>query len=306
MSFSSFLDEVRKGMPSPVYLFFSSDPFLCREALIAIRELVPDSARDFNLHEFDLSVPAEEPVSAEHIVNVANTISFFGGRRFTIVSGNLQKIGKKDFEILRSYAVEPAPDSVLVLLHHGLLSRDALQKFKPFGPVSIEMREAEIPQWITRKMAERGIAISREAVDYLISFVGADVGLLSAEIGKISLIGRTRIEVDDISDIVAAGREYGAFDLIGALQSKNARRMFEIYASLKETSDDYSLIGALNWQYARLLGRGMSPEQKRYLSRVFELLHDADREIKSSGRDYPIEYLLVRLLKLRRENSLSE
>lgn len=300
MSFQSFLEEVRRGLPSSVYLFSSSDPFLCREALGAIREFVPVAARDFNLHVFDLSVQSEENVGIEQILNVANTVSFFGGRRFTVVMGDLKKIVKKDFEMLRSYAVKPPPDSVLMLFHHGLLGREAREKFRPFRLISIEMRESEIPDWIRQKMREAGIDISDEAIEYLISLVGVDMGLLSAEIGKLSLIGQKSISVDDISDIVAGGRRYGAFDLIDALKSQDARRMFRIYLSVKETSDDYSLIGALNWQYARLFNRNMSGQEKRYLFGVFELLHRADIEIKSSGRNYPIEYLLVKLLKLRR------
>jgi DNA polymerase III delta subunit len=95
------------------------------------------------------------------------------------------------------------------------------------------------------------------------------------------------------------------FDLVNALKIQDASRVFRIYKSLKETSDDYSLIGALNWQYARFFDEKASRKEKAYLLNVFELLHQADMELKSSGRNFPMEYLLVRLLRLRGSRSPS-
>lgn len=299
MSYRSFLNEIQKGFPSPVYLFSASEPFLCREALGALRELVPAAERDFNFHVFALFVQGEEAVPLERILEVANTVSFFGGKRFTVVEGNLQKFSKKDIEKLTSYALKPAQDSVLVLFHHGILRKEAKEKFKAFKPVSIDIRESEIPQWIKQRVRTRGIDISDDAVEYLISFVGFDLGLLSAEIEKISFVGLQRVDVEDISEIVAGGRQYGMFDLVNALKDQDADMVFRIYKSLKETSDDYGLIGALNWQYARFLHGKMSRREKEYLLNVFGLLNRADIEIKSSGRNFPIEYLLARLLRLQ-------
>jgi len=132
------------------------------------------------------------------------------------------------------------------------LKKEAREKFKIFKPVSIDVRESEIPQWIKQRVRAKGIDFSDEAVEYLISLVGNDLGLLSAEIEKIAFVGQKRIDLDDISDIVAGGRQFGIFDLVNALKAQDADSVFRIYKSLKETSDDYGLIGALNWQYGRL------------------------------------------------------
>lgn len=55
MSFQTFFREIEKGLPLPVYLLYTSDKFLHREAMDAIKKLVPEGERDFNLHLFDLS-----------------------------------------------------------------------------------------------------------------------------------------------------------------------------------------------------------------------------------------------------------
>lgn len=300
MSFQSFLEEVRRGLPSLVYLYSVHDPFLCGEALRTLKELIPAAERDFNLHIFEFGANDEESPALERVLDAANTVSFFGGKRLTIFGGNLQKLKKKDIEKLVAFASNPPRDSVLVLLHYGALSKDTREKFRAFKPVTIDIREPEIPGWIKKRAGMKGVDISDEAVEYLIALAGFDLGILSAEIEKILLIGLKTVNVDDISDIIAGGRRYGIFDLVNALRAQDANSVFRIYKTLKETSDDYALIGAINWQYERFIHDAMAPEEKGYVLSAFSQLHQADIEIKSSGRHYPVEYLLIRLLRLRR------
>ena len=299
MSFQTFLDVVEKGLPAPVYMFYASDLFLLREAMDEIKRLVPETERDFNFHTFDLTVQGEDSITLEQILNVANTVSFFSGRRFTILSGNIQKLLKKDLERLHVYITNPAEGSVFVILHSGLLSKDAREKFKALKPVSLDMRESEIPFWIKKRARIKGMEISDNAIDFLIGLHGPDLGLLASEIEKISLIGKEKVDTDDISEIVTGGRLYSIFDLTNALRERDPGRVFRIYKTLRETSDDYSLIGALNWQYGRHIHSGGNQAENEYLLRVFELLNSVDKDIKSSGRIFPMEYLLIKLLRLQ-------
>jgi DNA polymerase-3 subunit delta len=254
--------------------------------------------REFNLHVFDLSIQ-DENLSFAQTLDVASTVSFFGGRRFTIFIGNLQKFLKKDIERLNDYISKPAPDSVLLMIHNGALSKEAREKFVALRPVSLDIKGSEIPHWIKQRAVIKGVEISDEASDYLIGIVGPDPGLLAAEIEKISLLGKKRIDVDVFADIVAGGKLYSIFDLVNALRERDSEKVFKIYKTLRETAEDYSLIGALNWQYARNMRSRNSQAENKYLLKVFELLNKADIDIKSSGRTFPMEYLLVKLLRLQ-------
>jgi len=299
MSYQGFLNEVQKGLPAPVYLFYTSDPFLHREALDIIKKLVPESDRDFNLHMFDISSP-DDTAGIQQILDITNTVSFFGGRRYTILSGNLQKISKKDVEKINDYLSSPAQNSVFIMLHDGLMKKDAKEKIQAPKQISLDIRESEIPSWIKQRVRMKNLEISDEATEFLIGITGTDLGLLSSEIEKISLIGSKRIEMSDIADIVAGGRTYSVFDLVNALNLKNTEKVFSVYKVLKETADDYSLIGALNWQYTRNIRPGMNKAENSYYRQVFELLSMVDKDIKSSGRSYPVEYLLIKLLRLKK------
>jgi DNA polymerase-3 subunit delta len=262
-----------------------------------MRGVVPEEERDFNFHIFDTALFKEENLDFERVLEVVHTASFFGGRRITVLTGNLQKISKKDLQKLNAYITNPAPESVFVLLHEGIVKKDMRERFKGSHPISLDMREGEIPFWIKQRAAMKGVDISDEAVDYLIGIIGTELGLLSSEIDKVSLLGQKMIDVRDISDIIEGGRLHGTFDLVDALKKRDAGQVFKIYKALREVADDYGLIGALNWHYGRSMVPG-SGKDVSHLYKVFDLLHKADKDIKSSGRTFPMEYLLAKLLRL--------
>lgn len=301
MSYQIFLNEVEKGLPSQVYLLYSSDLFLIREAVEAVKKLVPESERDFNFHVFDIS--DEDISSIQKVLDTTNTFCFFGNRRFTLLIGNLFKILKKDIEKLNAYISSPSPSSVLILLHNGSLKKDTAGKFGVKKLISLDIKEQDIPEWIKKRLKMKGLEITDEAVSCLIASSGTDLGLLASEIEKIAMLGKKKITYEDISDILAGGRLYNVFDLVNALNVKNPDKVFKIYKNLKEIIDDYSLIGALNWQYGRSLFSNKNKTKNNLSLKIFELLNTVDIDIKSSGRNFPVEYLLIKLLRLQEDQA---
>jgi DNA polymerase III delta subunit len=298
MSFQTFLNEIEKGLPSLGYLFHASDTFLNREAISAVKKLIPEEEREFNFHIFDFSRETDEKTAFEQIFDVADTVPFFGKRKFVVFLGNLQGLSKKDLKRLDSYISNPAPYSVLVIFHEGVLKKEMRERFKCLKIISLDIREAEIPSWIRHRAKLKGLEISDDVADYLLGLKGPDLGLLSAEIEKISLLGKQKVSVDDISEIIEGGGFYTPFDLVQAIEGKNTEKVFRIYKALRETTENYSLIGILNWLYGRKLPARNRQKGNEYLLKVFEALNTADIDIKSSGRNFPMEYLLVRLLRL--------
>ncbi len=298
MSFQNFIDEVKKGLPLPLYVLYTSDPFLCKEALYEITKLVPEAEREFNLHVFDLTFAGEENVSMEDVLNVANTISFFGSRRFTVLRVNLQKLSNRDLERLKTYARNPSQDGVFIILNEGSLKKDIKESFKGLKFFSLDIRDAELQNWISYRLRIKGVEISEKAVDFLLGLTGNDLGLLSVEIEKISLLGKKKIEVDDMRDILAVSKDYNAFDMVKALMRKDADNVFRIYNALKNASEHHALIGVLNWHYGQQLYTGNIKKSNDYFLKVFETLSNTDIDLKSSGRSFPLEYLLIKLLRL--------
>ena len=296
MSYKHLLDEIKKAFPSPCYLLISSSRFLHAEAASLIKGLVPPEELDFNFQSFDMLSPEQEKTAFEQVMDVLNTVPFFAGRKFVIIE-NSQKIAKKDLKKLETYLQSPSESSVLVLLYEGSLKKDARESFKGAKQIIVDIREGDMPAWIVEKARLKGLRLSGDSAGYLVAMIGPDLGMLSTEIEKLTLIGKPEIEKADITEIIEGKRSFGAFDLINAIREQNKEKVFRIYSILKETEEPYGLLGALNWQYAQLLGEKNSPRERNYLYEVFSLLNSADLGIKTGGF-YPFELLLVKLLRL--------
>jgi DNA polymerase III subunit delta len=296
MSYGNFLGEIKKGLPSNSYILVSSDPFLFSEAVSAIKGLIPPEERDFNLHLFDLSSTGENPVPFENIIDTLNTMPFFTGRKFVIIA-NFQKILKKDLLKLEQYLTRPSESSVMVLMNSGTSKKDTKDRLKGLKQIILDIKSNEIFSWLQEKADAKKIELPDSAAEYLVGTIGPDLGMLSSEIDKLSLLGKPKVEKKDIIEVIEGKRTYSAFDLVNAIKEKNTEKVLRIYKVLKETEEPYSLLGVLNWQYSQLLSGRNSSQDKQYFHKIFSALNKADVSIKSSGSSYPMELLLVNLLK---------
>lgn len=296
MSYSNFLVEIKKGLPSNNYILVSSDPFLHSEAVSAIKGLIPPQERDFNLHIFDLLSTGENTVSFENIIDSLNTMPFFTGRKFVVVS-NFQKILKKDLLKLEQYLKRPSESSALALMNNGTVKKDVKDRLKGLKQIILDIKSNEIFSWLKEKASSQKYELPESAAEYLVGTIGPDLGMLSSEIDKLSLLGKPKVEKNDIIKIIEGKRSYSAFDLVNAIKEKNMEKVFRIYKVLKETEEPYSLLGVLNWQYSQFMSGKSSSQDKKRLHKIFSALNKADINIKSSGSSYPMELLLVNLLK---------
>jgi DNA polymerase III delta subunit len=290
MSIKTFIEEVRNGLGSQVYLLCAQDPYLLKEAAFSVKKTIPEHELDFLFHMFDM-LPGESTASVDHIIDILNTVSLMGGRK-TVVVDNSQKLSEGDLDKVAAYISSPSPDSLLILLNSGTLKKSPKEKLKKAKVLQLDIRERDLPFWVKERAADKGLRLTDRAIEYLIGTIGPDAGLLSSEIEKFSLAGTDTIDVEDISRIIKGNGDYDAFDLVDALKSKSPEKVYKIYRALSETQEPYSILGALNWHYGRTRDRLKDKEN------VFALLSEADLMIKSSGGAYQFEYLLAQLLKL--------
>jgi DNA polymerase-3 subunit delta len=184
------------------------------------------------------------------------------------------------------------------MFYAGALKKEMKESTKGLNAICLDIRENDLPVWIKEKIRQKGIAIKDDALGYLIGVVGDDIGLLSSEVEKLASFGNETITISGIKEIVEGSRDYSVFDLTNALREKNVEKVFRIYRTLSGTTEPYNLLGAINWQYSKMSLQANAILQRKNFSRAFELLNDADIQIKTSGGTYPMEHLLVRLMQL--------
>jgi DNA polymerase-3 subunit delta len=298
MSVRDFEQELKRGLPRPAYLLHSTEEFLLYESLSLIRE--QQGGTDvFNFEVLDADSP-DSPVTTEQVLDAANTLPMMAPRR-TVVLRNLQSLPKKETQKLDPYLQRPAATTLLVMLFSGKPPKGHdLFSHRGVRIIPLQIRDAELPQWVKKKGALLGKSFTDGAVQLLIESVGTDLGMLYSEVEKFASCSSATIGVDDVKAVVYAGIEYSGFDLVNALLRGNRRDVFRIYMKLSRTIEPYLLIGALNRQFSRLWAtqyRGDSRKEKKF-SMIVGLLHQADVALKTS-HEHVMEDLLVKLLKIR-------
>lgn len=294
MSIKHLINEIEKGLKLPALFLYAGDQYLLKEASRMIAGTIPEEERAFSLDVFDLDGVDETPAIPQ-ILDILNTVSFMGRQRLVLIE-NVQKLGKKDLEPLENYFSNPSPSTVLILSHLGAPKAIFKDFIKMVKSISLDMRPEEFTFWIKEKARQNGLELTRDAMEFMLGIVGPDAGIISSEVEKLALIGKTRIDARDIAGIVTGCSEYGVFDLVNALRDRDRERVFMISRTLQETQESYGLLGAINWHYSRISAR--DPKRGVYYSKVFELLNEADIRIKTSGGTFPLEYLLIRLLEI--------
>lgn len=295
MSIKHFIHEIEKGLHSTVYLLYGDEPYLLKEASIMCSQTIPEQDRSFCLDVIDLE-DKDQAIPFAQVLDVLNTMPFIGSRKVVVIE-NIQALAKKEMILLDGYVSNPSPYSLLVLLHRGALKGQFKDMDKKVRLLSLDIRQQDLPLWIKEKARQKGLDLTNRATEYLIDIMGYDVGLISSELEKFMLLGKNRIDIQDIIEVVKGNSDYNAFDLASALKSKDRERVFRISRKLQQTQEPFNIIGAINWQYSKMASFDRD-KNRSYYDKVFSLLNEADIKIKTSGGTFPLEYLLIRLLQL--------
>jgi len=308
---NEFNRELKKGLPEPIYLLWSKENFFLEEALNnVIKVFFASEQKDFN---YNIFYPDANP---QDILDAALTLPFLAPRRLIILK-DFHQFSEGHMEVLNRYFKEPSDTTCMVLLS----SKEPKLKNLKLQIYPLNIRESDMPGWIKQIAAQNGIKLSDDAVKYLMEFVGTDVGLLASEVRKLTFLGIKDIEKKDIIDSIGMTKEYTPFNLVDALIAGEKTKAFRILKALAEgrTSDMVSILGALNWHYKefytlwenkgkrplkmkestyRTLLRYLPYFKEEYFHQIFQYLHEADIEMKSSSRpQITLEVLLIKLLQ---------
>lgn len=305
---------IRQGNIRPLYLLFGDETFLLQEVVDLLTNAVVDpGTRDFNL----ATVYCRTTPPAE-IVNLCQTLPFMAERRL-VIAKEIEALKAADLEVLVGYLRDPSPGTCLVMIANQAKyeKRQVIAAVEAQGVATrfYALLDREMPSWIENWARSRGLAIQRDAVQYVWQAIGNDLQALSNELLKtvVSLKDRKTITLEDVRTVVGDFREYSSFDLAEALGRKDLQKALDVLNRLLlEGESAIGLLGSTAWNFRRLMraksmeqsGTGYEEIKKKLgvifhqsavfreqmrsysiaeLERVFEIMLAADRSLKSSG-----------------------
>jgi DNA polymerase-3 subunit delta len=310
--YTDLIRGVKQGNIRPVYLLYGEEAFLMQEAVdLLLHAVVDPGVRDFNL----ATVSCRETPASE-IVNLCQTLPVMAERRM-VIAREIEALKAADIEELLGYLSDPSPSTCLVMTanQQRYEKRQVVAAVEERGIVVrfFPLLDREMPSWIEERVRSRGLAIQRDAAQYVWEAVGSDLHAASSELEKtiIAVKDRKTITLQDVKMIVGAFREYTSFDLADALGRKDRQQALVVLNRLlQEGEQAVVLLGSAAWNYRRLVraqgmeaaGTGYEEIKKKLkvvfhqsasfrkqmhayrpeeLERAFAVLLAADRRLKS-------------------------
>jgi DNA polymerase-3 subunit delta len=237
MDYPGILNNIKRGVFSPVYLFHGSEKLLINR----VTEQIKSKLLNKELEAFNLDVLDGEKVPAKQVIDIANILPVRSETRVVIVKNppyflTTKGQEKDDEKALLDYLDNPNLSCCLIFQVNGKADQrkkiyKALEKsgqiveFAPLDKIKLE-------QWIKAFFKEKGKTIDAQAVEYL-RLVGSE-GLekLEKELEKLDLYchNQAQISLEDVQAIISKNPEINIFNLLDSVANKEGKRALELLA----------------------------------------------------------------------------
>ncbi len=217
--------QLKKGLV-PLYFVSGDEPLLVQEACDAIRA----AARQAGCSEREVH-HVESSFDWQGFLQSGDAMSLFADRKLIELRLPTGKPGDKGSKALQAYAERPSEDNILLIISGKLEGSSRNTKWykaldKAGAVVTIwPMDLRQLPGWAMRRMKEKSLQPSQEAVALLVERVEGNLLACAQEIEKLLLLhGEGAVDVDKVAASVADSSRFDIYKLVdGALQGDVAR-----------------------------------------------------------------------------------
>ena len=220
---------------APVYVVCGAEAFLKREAITRISDQVLGEAdRSLALTEYDSNAELAA------VLDDLRTLPFLTDRRLVILRDADPFITRYRTE-LEAYFESPSPTGVLLLDVRTFPKNTRLYKRAQAVGQVVEcepLKGAGVSAWINSRVRDvYGKRIEGPAVAMLLDYVGQELGLLDAELQKLTLyVGqRASLAAADVEACVGNTREEQIWGLLSAVAAGNEAAALSLWEHVWDT-----------------------------------------------------------------------
>jgi DNA polymerase-3 subunit delta len=209
----------------------------------------------------------------------------------------------KSLEELAVYCAKPLESTVLVIAMHGARADKRKSLYKNVSKVgvvvdSMQLKDYEMPQWISMYYQTRGLRIAPDAAALLGEHAGTDLNKIAIETEKMLKNmpeGAVEVSAADIEKNVGISRQFSIFELTKELSLRNSSKALKIAAYIG-SSAKFAMpmaVSALYVHFYRILKYGAllagnsnpTSDQK---AKVLGVSPYFFREYDAAVRNYPV------------------
>jgi DNA polymerase-3 subunit delta len=242
-----------KGDLPAVVFIAGEEPLQREESADAIRA----AARAQGYTDREVFV-AERGFDWDAMLTAGASLSLFASRRILEIRIPSAKPGTKGAEALSSYAKDPAPDTLLLVIAEDKLEGNPVwaQNLERAGlmvqvwPVA----PAEVPAWVRQRLKAKGFDATPDAVTLISGRVEGNLLAAKQEIEKLALLREPgTLDAEAVAEAVTDSARYDAFKLVDAVLAGDVPRTVRVLEGLKaEGEEPVMVLGALLRQLKEL------------------------------------------------------
>ncbi|MCC8014492.1 MAG: DNA polymerase III subunit delta [Eubacterium sp.] len=192
------------------------------------------------------------------LINDANTLSLFGGKRLISVKDSNAFSGAK-YEKLTDYFKNPNPDCVIVFNEKKIDKRSRVYKAFAKAGYAVECKKPtakELRAYALSLSKQNNLPFEGAALESFLSNLDESFGCCKNEFDKLAAftMGRSRITLSDVEAVTTKKLENRIFDLIDAAVGRQPKKALDILSNLiLQKESDVAILVALSRQFRLIL-----------------------------------------------------
>ncbi len=226
--------HLSKGL-LPVYFVTGDEPLIEQEVSDAIRA----AARQSGCTEREVH-HVENGFDWQGFLQSGDAMSLFADRKLIELRIPNGKPGDKGSKALQEYCERPSEDNVLLIMAGKLEGSAKNSKwYKALDNAGAiitiwPMDVKQLPGWVMRRMQEKGLQPTQDAVGLLVERVEGNLLACAQEIEKLVLLhGQGPIDIDAVFNSVADSSRFDIYKLVDCALEGNTGRTARIVNGLK-------------------------------------------------------------------------
>lgn len=273
---------VREDNLFPCYLFYGEEPFLARQFIERVKEiLIQEDSENNSAEKFRL-----EEHSWFEIIDVARTVPFFTSRRLIIVEiSDVKgaKLSATEEKLLTEYFQTCSTQTVMVVVFSGKVRKNSplIKFFSSFPSSSVVLEEMRplkaraLLSWIEKQFQMYEKEPTFDAVKRLAEVAGNNLGRVHNEIEKIVIyVGeKKQIELDDINQISGWIKSFLEWEIAENLERGDYEQSLIVLDKLlnKEGIKPEYILGTFSRFFSNLLmAKLLLSEKKKERKSIFK------------------------------------
>lgn len=271
MDHYQILREIELKKYAAIYLLMGEEPYFIDLVTDALEEKVLSEAE----RAFGLNIVYGKDVSMHQVLTLARSFPMMGERQIVMVKeAQDMKEWKKadDMETLENYAKFPLPSTILVFAYKGKTVDKRLKVTKAIDKAGVVMtadkiKEYKIAEWIDGYVQQRGYKIDPKASNLLAEYLGADLGKVVNEVGKLMIIvpKEKTITTQHIEENIGISKDFNVWELQKALAQKDvlkSNRIINYFEANPKANPIQMVIPSLYGYFSKLSVYQALPDKK--------------------------------------------